>query len=186
MIKVGIIVGSTRPGRKADAVANWVHGIARKRTDAEFEVVDIQDFNLPLLDEAVPPAMGPPSQPHTKAWAAKIGSFDAFVFVTPEYNHSMTGALKNAIDFLFREWNNKAAGFVSYGSAGGARAVEHLRLVMGELKVADVRAQVMLSLFTDFENFSVFKPAAHHEKSVNAMLDEVVAWGGALKALRGK
>ena len=94
------------------------------------------------------------SKPHTKAWAAKIATFDAFVFVTPEYNHSTSGALKNAIDFLFREWNDKAAGFVGYGGVGGARAVEHLRLVMGEIKVADVRAQVALSLFTDFENFS--------------------------------
>jgi NAD(P)H-dependent FMN reductase len=99
------------------------------------------------------------SKPHTKAWAAKVNAFDAYVFVTPEYNHGTSGALKNAIDYLYREWNNKAAGFVSYGSAGGARAVEHLRLVMAELQAATVRAQVLLSLFTDFENFSTFKPA---------------------------
>ena len=130
--------------------------------------------------------MGQYSQPHTKAWAAKIASFDAYVFVTPEYNHGTSGALKNAIDYLYAEWNNKAAGFVGYGSAGGVRAVEQLRLVMGELQVADVRAQVMLSLFTDFENFTTFKPAGYHEKSVNAMLDQVIAWGRALKAVRGK
>ena len=150
MIKVAIIIGSTRPGRMAEAVARWVHAIAAQRSDAQFELVDIQDFNLPLLDEAVPPLMAQYSQPHTKVWAAKIAAFDAFVFVTPEYNHGTSGALKNALDYLYREWNNKAAGFVSYGSAGGARAVEQLRLVMGELQVADVRAQVMLSLFTDF------------------------------------
>jgi NAD(P)H-dependent FMN reductase len=184
MLRLAIIIGSTRPGRKADAVARWVHEIARKRSDAEFEVVDILDFSLPLLDEPVPPSMGQYSKPHTKAWAAKIESFDAYIFVTPEYNHGTSAALKNAIDYLYREWNNKAAGFVGYGSAGGTRAVEHLRLVMGELQVADVRAQVMLSLFTDFENFSVFKPAPHHEKSVNAMLDQVIAWGRALKPLR--
>jgi NAD(P)H-dependent FMN reductase len=186
MIKVAIIVGSTRPGRKAEAVARWVQDIAQKRTDAEFELVDIQDYNLPLLDEPVPPAMGKYSHEHTKKWAAKIASFDAFVFVTPEYNHGPSGALKNAIDYLYREWNNKAAGFVGYGSAGGTRAVEQLRLVMGELQVADVRAQVMLSLYTDFENFSVFKPADRHEQSVNSMLDQVIAWGGALKTLRAK
>jgi NAD(P)H-dependent FMN reductase len=186
MIKVAIIIGSTRPGRKAEAVARWVHEIAQKRTDAEFELVDIQDYNLPLLDEPVPPSMGKYSHEHTKKWAAKIDTFDAYVFVTPEYNHGTSGALKNAIDYLYREWNNKAAGFVGYGSAGGTRAVEHLRLVMGELQVADVRAQVMLSLYTDFENFSVFKPAARHEQSVNAMLDQVIAWGGALKTLRAK
>lgn len=186
MIKLAIIIGSTRPGRKAEAVARWVHGIAEKRSDAQFEVVDIKDFNLPLLDEAAPPMMGQYSQPHTKAWAAKIDSFDAFVFVTPEYNHGTSGALKNAIDYLFREWNDKAAGFVSYGSAGGARAVEQLRQSMGELHVADVRAQVMLSLFTDFENFSTFKPDPRNEQSVNTLLDEVIAWGRALKTLRVK
>jgi NAD(P)H-dependent FMN reductase len=184
MLKIAIIIGSTRPGRHAEAVAQWVHQIAALRNDAVYELVDILDFNLPLLDEAVPPSMGQYAQQHTKAWAAKIGSFDGFVFVTPEYNHGIPGALKNAIDFLFAEWNNKAAGFVGYGSAGGARSVESLRLVMGELKVADVRSQVMLSLATDFENYKVFKPAERHERSVTAMLDEVVAWSDALQGLR--
>ena len=184
MLKIAIIVGSTRPGRKADAVAAWVHGFAKQRTDAEFEIVDIKDYNLPLLDEPVPPSQGKYSQPHTKTWAAKIASFDAFVFVTPEYNHATSGALKNALDFLYKEWNNKAAGFVGYGSAGGVRAVENLRLIMGELQIADVRAQVQLSLFTDFENFTTFKPAAMHEKPLAAMLDQLVAWGGAMKTLR--
>jgi NAD(P)H-dependent FMN reductase len=184
MLKVAIIIGSTRPGRVGESVARWVFEISRKRQDAEFELVDLKDFNLPLLDEPVPPSQGKYSKPHTLAWAAKIASFDAFVFVTPEYNHGIAGALKNALDFLYAEWNNKAAGFVSYGSAGGARAVEHLRLVMGELQVADVRNQVMLSLFTDFENFTVFKPHPRHENSLNAMLGQVIAWGGALKPLR--
>ncbi len=153
---IAIIIGSTRPGRNGEAVAKWVCEIAQRRTDAEFELVDIKDFNLPLLDEPVPPIMGQYSKPHTKAWAARIGSFDGYVFVTPEYNHGVPGALKNAIDFLFREWNDKAAGFVSYGGAG------------------------------DFENYSVFKPDTRHEKSVNEMFDQVIAWGGALKALREK
>jgi NAD(P)H-dependent FMN reductase len=139
---------------------------------------------LPLLDEPIPPSLGQYRHEHTKRWAAKIGSFDAYVLVTPEYNHGISGALKNAIDYLYREWNNKAAGFVSYGSAGGARAVEHLRLVMAELMVATVRAQVMLSLFTDFENFSAFKPDPRHEREVHTMLDQVVAWGRALQTVR--
>jgi NAD(P)H-dependent FMN reductase len=184
MLKISIIIGSTRPNRNGEAVAKWVYEIAKKRTDAEFELVDIKNFNLPLLDEPVPAAMGNYSKPHTKAWGAKIDSFDAYVFVTPEYNHGMNGALKNAIDFLYREWNNKAAGFVGYGGAGAARAIAQLRAVMSYLQVATVQNQVQLSLMTDFENFSVFKPAAHHEKSVSAMLDQLVAWAGALKTLR--
>jgi NAD(P)H-dependent FMN reductase len=184
MLNVGIITGSTRPNRKSPDVAKWVLEIARRRNDAEYELVDIKDFELPLLDEPTPPAMGKYQQPHTKRWAEKIASLDAFVFVSPEYNHGIPAALKNAIDFLFAEWSHKAAGFVSYGSVGGARAVEHLRLVLAEVHVATVRAQVLLSLRNDFENFTTFKPEPHHEKSVNTMLDQVVAWGGALKQLR--
>jgi NAD(P)H-dependent FMN reductase len=184
MSRIGIIIGSTRPGRNGEAVARWVHDIASKRGDAEYELVDIKDFNLPHLDEMAPPSMGQYAQPHTLRWAEKIASFDGYVFVTPEYNHSTSGALKNAIDFIYAEWNNKAAGFVSYGSVGGTRAVEHLRLVVAELQMADVRAQVALSLFTDFENFSVFKPGAHQEGAVNTMLDQLAAWSGALATLR--
>jgi NAD(P)H-dependent FMN reductase len=184
MTKIAIIIGSTRPGRKGEDVARWVYDIAAKRSDATFELVDIKDYELPHLDEIMPPSMGQYSQPHTRAWAAKIDEFDGYVFVTPEYNHSTSGALKNAIDFLYREWNNKAAGFVSYGAVGGARAVEHLRLVMGELQVADVRAQVALSLFSDFENYTKFTPAEHHEAQVSAMLDQLVAWSDALKSVR--
>ncbi|GAA3422011.1 NADPH-dependent FMN reductase [Streptosporangium vulgare] len=184
MPKIAIIIGSTRPGRVGEAVARWVLGIAGQRDDAEFELVDIADFKLPHLDEEVPPSAGHYSRPHTLAWAEKIGSFDGFVFVTPEYNHSTSGALKNAIDFLFAEWNDKAAGFVSYGSVGGARAVEHLRLVMAELKVATVRAQVALSLATDFRNYSEFTPAGYHVAAVDTMLDQVVSWSNALAPVR--
>jgi NAD(P)H-dependent FMN reductase len=184
MLKIAIIAGSTRPGRNGEAVAKWTHEVSRGRKDAGFELVDLKDYHLPLLDEPMPAVMGQYSQPHTQRWAAKIGAFDGFVFVTPEYNHGTSGALKNAIDFLHREWANKAAGFVSYGGASGVRAVENLRLVLAELQVATVRAQVGFSLFADFENFSVFKPHARHEKSVHEMLDQVVAWAGALKTLR--
>jgi NAD(P)H-dependent FMN reductase len=188
MLKIAIIIGSTRPGRKGEAIAKWVYEIAQNRNDAEFELVDIKDYDLPLLDEPMSPGMGPDhyTHQHTKIWSAKIASFDAYVFVTPEYNHATSGALKNAIDFLYHEWVNKSAGFVGYGGASGTRAVENLRLIMGELQVADVKAQVGLSLFTDFENFSVFKPAPQQEKSVDAMLDQVIAWGGALKTLCNK
>jgi NAD(P)H-dependent FMN reductase len=185
MTKIGIILGSTRPGRNGEAVAHWVHEIAARRTDAEFEVVDLVDYKLPLLDEAIPPSLGQYSQPHTVAWAEKIASFDGFVIVTPEYNHAVPGALKNALDFLYAEWINKAVGFVSYGGgANGTRAVEQLRLIAGELQMADVRSQVALSLYTDFENFSVFKPIAAHLDALNTTLDQVVAWSNALAPLR--
>lgn len=184
MLNIGIILGSTRPGRNGEAVANWVVEHTRTRSDARYELVDIKDYDLPLLDEPIPPSQGRYSRPHTKRWAAKIASFDAFVFVTPEYNHSTSAALKNAIDFLYAEWNNKAAGFVSYGSMGGARAVEHLRVIMGEVQVADVRAQVMFSLATDFKNYSQFEPHPRHEKGLDALLQQLVAWGEALRAVR--
>src|SRR5258707_5643626 len=145
MIRIAIMAGSTRRGRKGETVAKWFYKVAKKRTAAEFELVHIKDFTLPLLDEPVPPSLGQYSMPHTKVWAAKIDSFDGYVFVTPEYNHGISGALKNAIDFLFAEWNNKAAGFVSYGGAGGARAVEQLPLVLAEVQMATVRLQVLFS-----------------------------------------
>ena len=183
-MRIAIVTGSTRPGRNNIAVAHWVLELAAKRRDASFELVDIADYELPLLDEPLPPALGGYSRAHTKRWAAKIASFDGYVFVTPEYNHGTSAALKNAIDYLYAEWSDKAAGFVSYGAVGGARAVEHLRSVMGNLMVADVTAQVMLSLFTDFENMSVFRPHPRHEAQLHSMLDQVIAWAGALKTLR--
>jgi len=184
VIRVGVIVGSTRPGRNAEAVARWVVELARKRGDAEIELVDLADYQLPLLDEPSPPSLGQYTKEHTRRWAATIDRLDAFVFVTPEYNHGPSGALKNAIDFLYKEWNNKAAGFVSYGGSGGVRAVEQLRLVMAEVQIADVRAQVALSMFHDFERFTTFKPAPSHEAAVQKMFDQLVAWGTALRALR--
>lgn len=184
MLKVGIILGSTRPNRAGEAVAAWVYEKATARGDADYELVDIRDYDLPLLDEPVPPSQGKYSRDHTKRWAATIAGFDAFVFVTPEYNHSTSGALKNALDFLYAEWNNKVAGFVSYGSAGGVRAVEHLRLIMAELQIADVRAQVTFSLATDFENYTTFKPAGHHGRTLDAMLGQVLSWGAALRSVR--
>jgi NAD(P)H-dependent FMN reductase len=184
MTKIGIILGSTRPGRNGEQVAKWVYDVASKRADAEFELIDLLDYKLPHLDEPVPPAADKYSQPHTLAWSDKIAQFDGYVIVTPEYNHSPSGALKNAIDFLFKEWNNKAVGFVSYGAQGGARAVEHLRLVAGELMMADVRAQLALSLAYDFENYSVLQPTERHEQVLGTVLDQVVAWSNALAHLR--
>jgi NAD(P)H-dependent FMN reductase len=185
MLQVGVILGSTRPGRNGGQVAAWVMEVASRRRDAHFELVDVADLALPLLDEPLPPALGRYAQEHTRSWAAKVASFDAFVFITPEYNRSTSAALKNAIDFVHREWNDdKAAGFVGYGGQGGTRAVEHLRLVMGELQVADVRAQVSLFMDRDFRDYRRFEPSPGQERALTVMLDQVVAWGGALQGLR--
>jgi NAD(P)H-dependent FMN reductase len=184
MTKIGIILGSTRPGRNGEAVANWVLENASQRQDAQYELVDIADYDLPLLDEPMPAMMVQYSQDHTKRWSEKISSFDGFVIVTAEYNHGVPGALKNAIDFLNVEWNNKAVGFVGYGTAGGVRAVEQLRLISGEVRMADVRSQVALSMFTDFEQMRNFSPADLHLASLNATFDDVVSWSNALEPLR--
>jgi NAD(P)H-dependent FMN reductase len=184
MTRIGIILGSTRPNRNGEQVAKWVYDIASQRDDAEFELVDLRDYPLPHLDEPIPASMGQYQNDHTRQWADKIASFDGFVFVTPEYNHSTSGVLKNAIDYLYAEWNNKAAGFVSYGAVGGTRAAEMLRLVAGELQIADVRQQVALSLVTDFENFSVFKPGDYSRAALGTLLDQVIAWSTALAPLR--
>ena len=183
-VRIGIIIGSTRPGRVGEQVARWVLEQAERRTDAEFELVDLADFALPHLDEAVPPSMGQYAQAHTRAWAEKVDSFDGYIFVTPEYNHSTSGALKNALDFVYGEWNDKAAGLVSYGAAGGTRAAEHLRLILGELQVADVRQQVSFSLMTDFEQYTTFTPAPYHQGMLAAQLDQLVPWSTALKGVR--
>ncbi|SHL40376.1 NAD(P)H-dependent FMN reductase [Pseudonocardia thermophila] len=183
-LQVGIVVGSVRPGRRGTAVARWVHEHAARRAGLAAEIVDIADYDLPVLDEPLPAAYGRYAQPHTEAWADAIAAFDAYVFVTPEYNRSIPGPLKNAIDFLYAEWHDKAAGFVSYGiDAGGARAVEHLRVVMGELRVADVRAQVALSLEADFSG-EEFIPRPDRGRQLDALLDQLAAWGAALRTVR--
>ena len=184
MIRIAIVLGSTRPGRLGKAVAEWVASRAAERGDATFGVLDVADFRLPILDEPLPPSFGRYSHAHTKAWSDAVDGFDGYIFVTGEYNHSIPGALKNALDYLYKEWNNKAAGFVSYGSSGGIRAVEHLRAVAGELQMADVRAQVVLPFATEFENYRTFIPTAAAEKTLQILFDQVVAWAGALKTLR--
>ena len=181
---IGIVVGSTREGRFSERAAAWFHTIAARRTDVSVEIIDLRDYPMPFFDEPASPAWVPPKDQAAVRWAAKLAELDGFVFVTPEYNHGPSAALKNAIDFLYREWNNKSVGFVGYGGNGGARSVEILRQVVSNVELADVRAQVGLSLFTDFENFTTFQPGTHLEATVTGMLDQVIAWGAALKPLR--
>lgn len=184
MLNIGIIQGSVRQGRNGDAVAKWMYDFATKRNDANYELVDLAEYKLPLLGAELTSAEQEVANVAIKSWSDKMASFDGYIFITPEYNHAIGGALKNAIDFLNPELNNKAAGFVGYGSLGGTRAHENLRLILGELQVADVRTAVTFSLMSDFENMSVFKPADYHEANANTMLDQVLAWSGALKTIR--
>ncbi len=183
-LKIAIILGSTRPGRKGKAVADWVLAKASGRTSANYDLIDLADYPLPHLDEAIPPSLGQYAGEHTKAWAATIGAYDGFIFVTPEYNHSTSGVLKNAIDYLYAEWNNKAAAFVSYGSLGGARAIEHLRAICSELQIAHVRQQLSFSLFSDFRDFSDFNPAAVHDDSAEVLFGQLETWSDAMKSVR--
>lgn len=175
-VNIGIILGSTREGRVSPQVGEWVKEVANKRGDANYTIIDIADYNLPLLGTA--------DAPGAADWSKAVAAQDGFVFIVQEYNHSITGALKNALDYLRNEWHNKAAGIVSYGSVGGARATEHLRGILGELLVADVRVHPALSLFTDFENGTNFTPKSVQEDSVNQMLDQLISWSTALKTIR--
>ena len=183
-VRIAIVLGSTRPGRRGEPVARWVLEQATARGDADYELLDLADFPLPHLDEPLPPSMGRYEFDHTKTWSDAVDDFDGYVFVTPEYNRAPSGVLKNALDYLYAEWNDKAAGIVSYGSVGGARAAEHLRLILGELQVADVRQQVTMSIFTDFENFQAFTPGPQHAQHLGVQLDQLVAWAGALRDVR--
>ncbi|SCC29901.1 NAD(P)H-dependent FMN reductase [Pseudarthrobacter enclensis] len=182
--RIAVITGASRPGSVNKSVAEWVLAQVAGRTDADFELVDIDDFNLPLLDEAYPAAYQNYENPATKSWSAKISEFDGFIFVAHEYNHSAGPVLVNALSYLNAEFNNKAAGFVSYGSMGGARAVEHLRGTLSELQVAHVRNQVMFSLFTDFENFSEFKPTEQSTGTFAPMVDQLVSWAKGFATVR--
>ncbi|MDX8035584.1 NAD(P)H-dependent oxidoreductase [Lentzea sp. BCCO 10_0856] len=176
-MRIAVILGSTRPGRRSEAVAQWVVNVANARDDASFDLVDLAEFDLPMLDEPMPAIVGQYQHAHTREWASRIASYDGFVFVTPEYNHSFSAALKNAIDYLYAEWNDKAAGFVGIGGTGGLRAVEQLRLVLAELKVATVRTQVA------FARGDLQGEPQHHD-TLNVMLDELVAWASALRSVR--
>jgi NAD(P)H-dependent FMN reductase len=184
MIRIGIILGTTRPGRSGEEVAKWVHDTASRRTDAQFELVDLRDHALPHLEEPPLARTGPSEHEPIRRWSDTVASFDGYVIVTAEYNHSTPGVLKNALDHLYVEWNNKAVGYVSYGVAGGARAAEELRLICGALQMADVAQQVTLSLFTEFEDRSVLKPSDYSTGALDAMLTQVVAWSTALAPLR--
>lgn len=184
MVKIAVVLVSTRPGRKGEAVARWVLEQAQQRGDADYELVDLKEHPLPHLDEPIQPSQNQYTHEHTKQWSKLIEPFDGFVFVTPEYNHSVPGVLKNAIDYLYHEWNSKAATFVGYGGVGATRAIEQLRLICSGVDMATTRAQVALSVFTDFEDRVVFAPTDFAHKALHHALDRVVEWSGALREFR--
>lgn len=183
-LNIGIIIASTRPGRIGDQVATWVKNFAPSE-GVHFTLLDLRDFNLPNLDESEPGGSGKYERDHTKKWAAAIEPLDGFIFVTPEYNHSIPGSLKNALDFLGPEWRNKAAAIVSYGGMGGARAAEQLRLVLVELQIANIRQQVMFSTFLEFDAGGKFTPNEElHAPELATLMKQLTRWAGALKTLR--
>jgi NAD(P)H-dependent FMN reductase len=187
--KIGIIVGTTRQGRFADGPTNWLVEIAGKRDDAEFEVVDLRDYPMPFFEEVASPLFVPPQNEIARKWAAKIDGLDGFIFITAEYNHSISGALKNALDYAYKEYNRKAATFVAYGGAGGARAVEHLRGILAELQVASLKFPVHIGMNEMLGIMREGKTMADYPYLVDtakAMLDELVWWTEALKSARNK
>ncbi len=184
MTRIGIILGSSRPGRVGAQVATWVLENATARDDIESELVDLRDHALPHLDEALSPMLGQYEHEHTRAWARTMGSYDGYVFVTAEYNHGVPGVLKNAIDYLYPEWRDKAVGLVSYGIWGGTGAAAQLRQICGQLGMADVSRQVALTLGNDFQDYKEFRPSPHQSAALSQMLDQVVTWSRALAQVR--
>lgn len=184
-MKIGIIIGSTRPGRSGEAVGRWVHEQAIQRNDAEFELVDLEEFKLSLLGEPTVPGSANRQYEfeETRVWSEKIDSLDGFVWVTPEYNHGVPAAMKNALDLLFPEWNHKAVGFVAYGADGGVRAVEHWRTIVANVRMVAVRAQVSLSQFLDFTDGS-FTPTERRAAELDNVLNQLVEMTSVVKTLR--
>lgn len=185
--RIGIIVSTTREGRFGLRVAEWVREIATRRDDMAFEIVDLRDYPMPFFNETTSPAYAPPKDEAAQRWAAKIAELDGFVFVTAEYNHGLPAVLKNALDYAYREFNRKPAAFVGYGGVGGARAVEHLRLILCELQVAPLRPAFHIG-GADFVGLLMqgkeFVDSPHLEPTVSPMLDDLLWWSKTLKSAR--
>ena len=185
--KIAIIVSTTRQGRFADRPAQWIFGLAKGLGTADFEIVDLRDFPLPFFDEPQSPAYGAPKNEAAQRWGKKVAEFDGYIFVTAEYNRSVPGVLKNAIDHLYPQLNRKPAAFVAYGGAGGARGVEHLRLILIELQAAPLRNAVhiglaeFLGMLQQGKNFADYP---YLEQSAKVMLDDLLWWTNTLKAGR--
>ncbi len=188
MQKILVIAGSTRPNRKSKTVADWLAKTAAEKASAdfEFEVIDLADVNLPFLDEPFPPIMDNYQNEHTKKWATVIGPADGYILVTPEYNHSYSPVLKNALDFLYKEWNRKPVGFVGYGVANGVRAIEHLKQVVVQLDMVPLNAQVDFNPWVHWDQEGNFNPDDQADSKLDKLLAELKWWGETLKAGREK
>lgn len=186
MLRIAIILGSTRQGRFGEKPAHWIEGLARQRGDADYRLVDLRDHPLPFFDAPKPPAAAAVDHPGARRFAAIVGESDGFVFVTPEYNHSMPGVLKNAMDHVYTEWNRKPAAFLSYGGVGGARAVEALRLVCIELQMAPLRSNVAIGRpeFGELRSGKDFAEFPSLGQAAGRMLDDLQWWARTLKAAR--
>ena len=186
MLNILIIVGSTRPNRKSKSVADWVNQNVKDTDGMSFTVVDLTEVNLPFLDEPMPPMMGKYKNEHTKEWSKIINAADGYIIVTPEYNHSIPAVLKNALDFLYGEWNRKPVAFVSYGVVNGVRAVEHLKQIVVQLNMAPLNSQVNFSVFQHWDEKGEFKPDDRSKESLNKLTADLLWWGDALKTARQK
>lgn len=190
-LKIGVIISSTRPTRFGELPAKWILDKANERPEIEAELVDLREFNLPFFDEVASNAWAPSQNAEAVRWQKKIGEFDGFIFVVAEYNRAITGALKNAIDQAYVEWNKKAFGAVGYGSVGGARAIENLRTIGVELQMASTRSAVHIAgadFFSVHPGFGGTKTLTDIEPAIGAsakdMLDQLIWWGNATKAAR--
>lgn len=184
MTKIAVIIGSTRPNRFGPKVAAWFMEVAIKSNEAEFELVDIADYNLPILDENVPSGN---SQEHTRIWQAKMGEFDGFVIITAEHNHSFPASLKNAIDFVNNEFSYKPVAYVGYGGEGAVRAVEQLRQIAATFRQYDLKPQVVIAgqgNFTDVD--TDFVPGEKHLRNAEVIIKEISFWAREMASIREK
>ena len=188
MVRIKIIMGSVRPNRFNPQPSHWIYEIAKQREDIDVELIDLKEVNLPFLDEPEPPSGNNYTHEHSKAWSKRIDEADGFIFVTPEYNHSYSPVLKNAIDFLFREWHYKPVAFVSYGAhAGGARAVEHLRPICAQLRMYVLREQLAFASYEkDLDENGNYKFTEKQVALASKLIDALTFWAGEMQVSRGK
>lgn len=186
MLKIAVIIGSVRPNRVGPAVAEWFYETVKDTKDVAFDVIDLKDVDLPLLDELVPPMMGQYANDHTKKWAETIKQYDGYVLVVSEYNHGYAASLKNALDYLYAEWNKKPVAFVSYGVTGGLRAVEQLRTVVINLEMVPLNAQLWVNIFGGGldESGKVVSSAVQGSVKPEQFVESLKWWAKALKNAR--